>query len=175
MGGIAVWITGLPGSGKSSIADALKEKHPEFIVLRMDEVRKIVTPEPTYSDTERDIVYRCLVLLATNLTEAGHNVIIDATGNLRKWRELARSFIQGFIEVYLKCDIAECRKREARRQDPRGAPRGIYEKGESGWPVPGLSAPYEEPISPEIIIEAESTSVEDAANIISEHVKKMLL
>ncbi len=174
MSGIAVWITGLPGSGKSSIADALKERHPEFIVLRMDEVRKIVTPEPAYSDTERDIVYRCLVLLATNLTQAGHNVIIDATGNLRKWRELARSVIHIFVEVYLKCDMAECVKREALRQDPRGAPRDIYKKGESGWPVPGLNAPYEEPISPEIIIETTRTSVEAAANIVSEHIRKLL-
>lgn len=174
MSGIAVWITGLPGSGKSSITDALKERHPEFIVLRMDEVRKIITPNPTYSDAERDIVYRCLVLLATNLTEAGHNVIIDATGNLRKWRELARSVIHSLVEVYLKCDIEECRKREARRQDSRGAPRDIYKKGESGWPVPGMNVPYEEPISPEIIIETSSTSVEAATNIISEHIKKLL-
>ncbi len=174
MSGIAVWITGLPGSGKSSITDALKVRHPDFIVLRMDEVRKIVTPEPTYSDTERDIVYRCLVLLAINLTQAGHNVIIDATGNMRKWRELARSVIHIFVEVYLKCDIAECRKRETLRQDPRGAPRDIYKKGEHGWPVPGLNAPYEEPISPEIIIETTSTSVETAANIVSEYIEKLL-
>ncbi|HDY70131.1 MAG TPA: adenylyl-sulfate kinase, partial [Nitrospirae bacterium] len=44
-----VWITGLPGSGKSSIAEALKGRHPGFVILRMDEMRKIVTPEPTYN------------------------------------------------------------------------------------------------------------------------------
>jgi len=46
MSGMAVWITGLPGSGKSTIADALKESHPDFVVLRMDDLRKTVTPEP---------------------------------------------------------------------------------------------------------------------------------
>ncbi len=175
MSGIAVWITGLPGSGKSSITDALKEKLPDFIVLRMDEVRRIVTPEPSYSDAERDIVYRCLVLLAKNLTEAGHNVIIDATGNLKKWRELARSVIRCFVEIYLKCDIEECRRREAKRQDLRGAPRDIYKKGEAGWPVPGVNVPYEEPVRPEIVIETQSTSVEAATYIISDYIRKNAL
>lgn len=173
MGGIAVWITGLPGSGKSSIADALKERHPGFVVLRMDELRKIVTPKPSYSDEERDTVYRCLVFLAKELTGLGHNVLIDATGNLRKWRELARSLIPGYVEVYLECPIDECRKRELKRRDTRSAPKDIYKKGEAGWPVPGLNAPYEEPVSPEIVIDAERTSVEDEVDKISDYIKNM--
>lgn len=174
MNGIAVWITGLPGSGKSSIADALKERHPDFVVLRMDDLRKIVTPEPSYSEEERDIVYRCLVFLSRQLTELGHNVIIDATGNLRKWRELARYLISGYVEVYLKCALEECRKRELQRHVTRGAPRDIYKKGSEGWPVPGINVPYEEPVSPEIVIDAESTSVDDAADIVSTYIKKKL-
>jgi adenylylsulfate kinase len=139
----------------------------------MDELRKIVTPEPSYSDEERDLVYRCIVFLAKKLTDLGHNVIIDATGNLRKWRELARSVIPGYIEVYLKCDIEECRKREIQRQDTRSAPRDIYKKGETGWPVPGVNAPYEEPVSPEIVIDVERTSIEDGADKISDYIKNM--
>ncbi len=173
MGGIAVWITGLPGSGKSSIADALRGALSGFVVLRMDELRKIVTPRPSYSDEERDIVYRSLIFLAKELTDLGHDVIIDATGNLRKWRELARSLIPGYVEVYLECSIDECRKRELQRRDTRGAPRDIYKKGEAGWPVPGVNVPYEEPVHPEIIIRAERTSVEDAANKISDYITNM--
>jgi adenylylsulfate kinase len=135
-------------------------------------LRKIVTPEPSYSDAERSLVYRSLVYLAEKLTEFGHNVIIDATGNLREWRELARSVIPGYVEVYLKCDIEECRKREIHRQDTRSAPRDIYKKGETGWPVPGVNAPYEEPVTPEIVIDAEKVSAKEAANLIDDFLKK---
>ncbi|MGE5301395.1 MAG: adenylyl-sulfate kinase [Acidobacteriota bacterium] len=171
MGGLAIWITGLPGSGKSTIADALRKRHPEFIILRMDDIRKIVTPEPSYSDEERDIVYRCLVFVAQELTGLGHSVIIDATGNLRKWRELARDLIPGYIEVYLKCSVEECRKRETLRRDTHSAPRDIYAKGEKGWPVPGVNAPYEEPMSPEVVIDVEAVSVEDAVEEIGSLLK----
>ena len=173
MGGMVVWITGLPGSGKSSVADSVKKKLDTFILLRMDDLRRIVTPDPSYSNEERNIVYRSLVYLAKNLAEVGHDVIIDATGNLREWREFARSVIPRYSEVYLKCDIEECRRREMTRQDRRSAPTGIYKKGEQGWPVPGVNVPYEEPLTPEIVIETGSTSVETAADIIIDYIKSI--
>ena len=168
MSGTALWITGLPGSGKSSVADEIKRIHPDFIILRMDEFREIVTPEPSYSDAERDIVYRSLVFMAKELTGAGHNVIIDATGNLRKWRELARRLIHNYIEVYLKCPLELCVSREKRRKDTHGAPKDIYQKGGSGWPVPGVNAPYEEPVNPEVAIESDLASVKEAAEAITD-------
>jgi len=115
MSGIAIWITGLPGSGKSSVAEEFVKVHPEFMILRMDAFRKFVTPEPTYSETERDLVYRALVYFAKILTHIGHNVIIDATGNRRIWRELARKEISRFIEVYLRCPQEICIDREKKR------------------------------------------------------------
>ena len=163
---MAVWITGLPGSGKSTIADALKSSHPDFVVLRMDELRKTVTPAPDYSDPEREIVYRSLVYFAAKLTELGHNVIIDATGNMRRWRELARRLIPRYAEVYLKCQLAECMSREQQRQESRGAPGDIYKKGEKGWPVPGVNAPYEDPLDPDIIIDTGKTAVREAVELI---------
>jgi adenylylsulfate kinase len=166
MGGMAIWITGLPGSGKSTIADALQASHPDFVVLRMDDLRKTVTPEPDYSDQEREIVYRSLVYCATRLTELGHNVIIDATGNMRRWRELARKLVPRYAEVYLKCPIAECMAREQQRRQSHGAPRDIYRKGEKGWPVPGVNAPYEEPLAPDIIIDTGKTTVREAVELI---------
>jgi adenylylsulfate kinase len=141
-----------------------------FIILRMDELRKVVTPEPTYSDPERDIVYRSLVFLAKTLTELGHNVIIDATGNLRKWRELARELIPGYAEVYLKCPIELCIQREQERVETREAPKDIYRKGSAGWPVPGTVVPYEEPLNPEVVIEVDKASLEE----IAERIEKII-
>ena len=171
MCGIALWITGLPGSGKSTIAEAVKQKHPDFVILRMDDLRKVVTPKPTYSEEERDMVYRSLVYFARTLSDLGHDVIIDATGNLRKWRDLARDLIPLFIEVYLKCSLDECGKREEQRIETHGAPTAIYQKGKEGWPVPGVTVPYEEPLSPEITIDTEQMQVEHAAACILDFLK----
>ncbi|RJQ49464.1 MAG: adenylyl-sulfate kinase [Nitrospiraceae bacterium] len=158
-----IWITGLPGSGKSTIASALKERIDEAVILRLDDLRKIVTPEPTYSDVERDHVYRSLVYMAKTLYELGHTVIIDATGNKKLWRELARSLIPEFFEIYLKCPLAVCRERERTRFDTHSAPKGIYEKGKTGAPVPGVNVQYEEPEHPELIIDTEKESPKEAA------------
>jgi adenylylsulfate kinase len=170
MAGRALWITGLPGSGKSTIADAIKALNPDFIILRMDELRKTVTPEPTYSDAERDIVYRSLVFLAKKLTALGHDVIIDATGNMRKWRALARKLMPLYTEIYLKCSLETCINRESKRRKTRGAPRKIYKKGKKGWPVPGMNAPYEEPLKPDIIIHTDQLTVREAVELIREKI-----
>ncbi len=162
MGNVVIWITGLPGSGKSTVADGLVKDFPDFVVLRMDKLREIMTPEPSYADSERDMVYRAIVYMAKTLFELGHNVIIDATGNMRKWRELARQLIPGFAEIYLKCSLDICAGREASRKDSRGAPRDIYKKGDAGWPVPGLHAPYEEPLNPELVLDTDRMSLEEA-------------
>jgi adenylylsulfate kinase len=173
MRGFAIWITGLPGSGKSTFADELKKTHPEFVVLRMDEFRKTVTPEPTYSESEREIVYRAIVYVAGKLTELGHNVVIDATGNLRRWREFARRVIPRFAEVYLKCPIELCVRREQQRLETHEAPKDIYKKGASGWPVPGMAAPYEEPLSPEVVIDTGKTSLRDGMLVIEGAIEKL--
>ena len=174
LSGIALWITGLPGSGKSTVADALKKARPEFIILRMDEIRKVVTPEPTYSDSEREIVYRALVFLAKKLTELGHHVIIDATGNLRKWRELARGIISKYIEVYLRCPLKLCIAREIQRFETHDAPKDIYKKGAEGSPVPGMVVPYEEPLNPEVILDTDKTSLEDSVETIEREIARFI-
>lgn len=171
--GIAIWITGLPGSGKSTIADEIKKLYPRFIILRMDEFRKIVTPKPTYSDEERDIVYRSLVCLAKILTDNGHDIIIDATGNLRKWRTLARKIISEYYEIYLKCPIEICMEREQKRFKTRKAPKGIYKKGAKGWPVPGMSAPYQIPQRPDITVETDRLSTKESVLIIDSFLKNL--
>ena len=158
-----LWITGLPGCGKSTVAFKVKELLPDAAVLQMDDLRKIVTPDPTYSDEEREHVYRALVYTAKTLYDAGQNVIIDATGNRRSWRQLARQLIPAYMEVYLECPVELCIQREKTRVDTHAAPKNIYEKGKAGWPVPGIKVPYEVPEKPELIIDAEKEPPEEAA------------
>jgi adenylylsulfate kinase len=158
----AAWVTGLPGSGKSTIARAaaaeLRARGVPVSVLELDVVRKILTPAPTYTDVERDAVYRMLVYLARLLTEAGAPVIIDATAHRRQWRDLARATLGTFAEVQLVCPLPVCQERERTR--PLGhAPRGVYAAaGRPAATVPGVDVPYEPALSAELTID---TSVED--------------
>lgn len=162
MSSFVIWLTGLPGSGKSTVADAFLKRHPEWILLRMDELRRFITPEPTYSEEERELLYRAIVYMAREFYRKGISVVIDATANRRRWRDLARQEIKDFIEVYLKCPLEVCVERESKRKEFHGAPKDIYEKGKAGWPVPGVTVPYEEPLNPEIIIDTEKITPEEA-------------
>lgn len=170
---VAVWITGIPGSGKSTVAQGFKKRHPGFVVLRMDELRKVATPRPTYSEAEREILYRGLVYMAECLCLLGHDVLIDATGNLRRWRELARARIKPFAEVYLRCPLPVAIERERSRKRPHAAPRGIYGKAAHGWPVPGVSAPYQKPLRPELAIDTDKTSPDEAVKMLEGLVRKL--
>ena len=176
--GWCVWITGLPGSGKSVVAKALQEKlrrhNIDLQILSSDALRKAVTPEPTYTDEERDMFYGALVLVAKHLWENGIKVIIDATGNRRRYRENARRNIPRFIEAYLKCPLKVCVERESKRGKTFQAPRDIYRRALKGEAkaVPGLGAPYEEPLHPEVVVDSEKLSPEECAQEIYETVAK---
>jgi len=128
--GWCVWVTGLPGSGKSVVSEALlkllKKEGIGAQLLSSDALRKVLTPKPSYSLRERDIVYATLVYVAKLLTQNGVNVVIDATGNLRRYRENARRGIPNFIEAYLECPLKVCMEREAKRGKTYYAPKQIY-------------------------------------------------
>ena len=134
--GWCVWVTGLPGSGKSVVSEALlrllDQEGIHAQLLSVDALRKVLTPKPSYSLEERDTVYATLVYFAELLTENGVNVVIDATGNLRRFRDDARKRIPKFIEVYLECPMEACMDREARRGKTHLAPRKIYSRGPEG-------------------------------------------
>jgi len=163
----AIWITGLPASGKSVLARAaaaeLRAGGDAVVVLELDEIRKFLTPSPTYTDSERDVVYRALVYMAAALTTSGTPVIIDATAHRRAWRDLARRLIPRFAEVQLVCPLDVCRERERQRAGGH-APRGIYARaGRPGALVPGVDVPYEPALRPELAVdtrlEAPATAV----------------
>jgi adenylylsulfate kinase len=180
--GWCVWLTGLPGSGKSTIANLLmqelKMKNIHAHLVSIDMLRRAVTPKPSYSEEERDMVYAALEFAARQLTENGINVIIDATGNRRRYRDRAREQIPKFVEIYLRCPIDLCIQRETRRRDTRFAPKQIYKKGIAGKSktVPGVNVPYEEPTRPELIIDTDKQilekSVQKILNVLSQLYEK---
>jgi adenylylsulfate kinase len=160
----AIWVTGRPGSGKSTLARAaaarLAEHDEPVVVLELDQVRRVLTPTPSYSDAEREIVYRALVFMAGALTEAGVPVLIDATAHRRAWREMARASIPRFAEVQIDCplDVAQARERT---RTVGHAPPAIYAgAGHPGATVPGVNVPYERAESPELVVD---TSVDGTA------------
>ncbi|OPY26476.1 MAG: putative adenylyl-sulfate kinase [Methanocella sp. PtaU1.Bin125] len=125
-------------------------------MLELDEIRKVLTPRPQYTEQERSIVYAALTYMAKLLVDEGVNVIIDATGNLRRYRDNAHVLIGDFGEIYIKCPLEVCMARESGRK-AQFAPRGIYKKGKTGRSatVPGLNVPYEEPLKPIAIIDCQ--------------------
>lgn len=177
-GGWCVWVTGLPGSGKSVIAQALlrelKKIGVHAQIVSSDMLRKVVTPKPTYSERERDMVYAAIVFVAKLLTQNGVNVIIDATANRQRYRDKARKEIPRFMEAYVRCPLEVCMKREAERGKTFYAPKGIYKKAFTGKSatVPGIGVPYEEPSNPEVTVDSNKLSPGQCAQRVLEVIKK---
>lgn|SRR5574341_126299 len=161
--GFAVWITGLPASGKSSITRELvrrlKERGVASTVLESDEMRAILTPQPTYSAEERDRFYGMLARIGELIVRGGGNAIFDATANSRAYRDHARSLIPKFIEVFVDCPLEVCRMRD---------PKGIYARALSGAAssVPGIQAAYEPPLHPEVSLDCQTSPARAADAII---------
>ena len=156
----AVWITGLPASGKSTVAaklvNQLLDRGVDVALLESDELRKIFTPHPRYDPDERDMFYRQMVYVGVLLTQHGVPVIFDATANRRLYRCWARQQIPKFVEAYVECPLATCIARD---------PKGIYRRAREGKAetVPGLQAAYEAPEKPEIMLHGDRDSPEDEA------------
>ncbi len=168
----AVWFTGLPGSGKTAIASRVKallsKKGIDVKILQLDEIRRVLTPEPKYTDDERDIVYSSLGYMAKLLVENGVNVFIDATANRRKYRDAARKMIPHFAEVFVRCSLPVCIEREARRKAVF-SPKRIYEKSARiGANVPGVNVPYEEPLNPEIVVDTDKMKPDESARKVAD-------
>jgi len=164
--GWVVWLTGIPGSGKSSVARVIARRTGADL-LSMDEVRRVITPRPTYSKEERDMAYSALAYMAHLLASRGHDVVVDGTANRRCYRALARSLVGRFAEVYVKCPPEVAMAREGRRGT------GIYRKARRGRaPVPGLTAVYEPPRRPEVTVDTEHLTPEEGAQRVITFLRK---
>jgi len=156
----AVWITGLPASGKSTVTAALAQElarlNVHFAVLESDALRKLLPTASTYDERDREYFYGSLAFIGQVLTEHGISVIFDATANKRSYRDYARQRIQHLLEVFVDCPLDVCVKRD---------PKGIYRMAREGKAshVPGVQAAYDRPEKPEIVIRGDHDNPEDAA------------
>jgi len=171
------WFTGLPGCGKTTIAQGVRaillEKKIDVKILQLDEIRRVITPHPGYTEEERDIVYASLAYMAKLLHESGVNVIVDATANRRRYRDLARSLVPNFAEVYIRAPIDVCMSRERERK-AQFAPKEIYKKAaQEKALVPGVNVSYEEPIAPEIEVDTTAMTPDQSARFIAEKLAKL--
>ena len=167
----AIWITGLPGSGKSTIAKELV-KNIDADILRLDEFRKELIPDPKFTDKEREFVY-------TKLTEKGSklskrkNIIFDATDNLNIGRKIAKQTIKKFFVIQIECSIEICKEREQKRKDNAGV-QNIYDRArKKEIKLPGFNDTYIKEEGPLITINSEKLKPVEAAELIYKKIRNI--
>ncbi|GAB6039081.1 adenylyl-sulfate kinase [Fundidesulfovibrio butyratiphilus] len=170
--GGAVWFTGLPGSGKSTlarcVAEALRKRGVDLMLLEMDARRHAYCPHPTYDEAERDRAYGLFVREAVEWARLGKLVLMDASAPKLAMRALARGMLERFFEVHLRCPVRTAMERESSR--PQGVVMaGLYAKAirrkmtgeqfEGLGQVVGVDVPFEEDPRAELTLDAGSMSV----------------
>ncbi len=159
--GVTIWFTGLPCSGKSTIADVVAErlrgKGTKAERLDGDIIRKHLWKELGFSKEDRDENIRRAAFLAKLLTRNGIAVLTSFISPYRELRDNARQEIGNFVEVYVKCPVEVCIQRDT---------RGMYKKALAGEikNFTGISDPYEEPLSPEVVIESDKETLEESVS-----------
>lgn len=156
-----VWFTGLPASGKSTIAHRVeKELFKQGIhtyVLDGDNVRHGLNSNLGFSREDRRENLRRIVELSKLMMDAGLIVLAAFISPYREDREFVRSRFNGdnFLEIYVKCPLEECEKRD---------PKGNYRKARAGIikEYTGISSPYEEPENPDLVIDTEELNLESS-------------
>lgn len=160
-----IWLTGLSGAGKSTIADQLEKalyaKGKHTYTLDGDNIRSHLNSDLGFSEEDRLENIRRISEVARLMFDAGLIVIVACISPYTREREFARSlFSHGkFIEVYVNTPLLICEQRDL---------KGLYAKARSGQLLnfTGVNAPYEVPQKPELTISSDSTSADDAAQII---------
>jgi len=167
---VVLWFTGLSGSGKSTIATELqkkllKQKHVVYI-LDGDNVRHGLNTDLGFSPEDRKENIRRVGEVAKLFVDAGLIVIVSLVSPYKEYRQDVRKNLgNDYIEVYVKCGLAECEKRDT---------KGLYKKVRAGEikDFTGVDAPYEEPENPEVVIDTEKNTVEKSVDIVYGYLKK---
>ena len=169
-----IWLTGRPGSGKTTIARIVKQKLEvqgyTVELLDGDEVRRELSPELGFSKDDRERHARRITYIGKLLSRSGIIPIVSLISPYRDFRNLAKEEINSnigskFIEVYVKCSLNTCISRD---------PKGLYKKALSGEikDLTGLQSPYEEPLNPEVVVDTDYESVQESAEKIISWINK---
>ena len=165
--GFVIWLTGLPGSGKTTIAQKLlkelKQRNLKVELFDGDEVRRNLSKGLGFSKEDRDTHNKRIIYVCKLLTRNSVNAIVSLISPYRSTRAYARQNLPKFVETYLKCSIEECIKRD---------PKGLYKKALAGeiTNMTGIQDPYEEPQNPELTLDTENDS---SNNNLSKTIKKL--
>jgi len=157
--GVTVWFTGLPCSGKTTVADGVAEKlrGQGYKVERLDGdiVRRSLTSDLGFSKEDRDENIKRVTFVAKLLTRNGVIVLATFVSPYVERRRKSREEIGEFMEVYVRCSIEECMKRDV---------KGMYRKAMAGeiTGFTGVDDPYEEPPSPELVLDTDKETVEES-------------
>jgi adenylylsulfate kinase len=152
-------MTGLPCSGKSTIAKALKARIPALVILDGDVLREWFSPKD-FSREGRNEHNRKVAHLARFILDQGLPVCVALISPYKENRETARKIIgDKFMEVYVKCSLGTCETRDV---------KGMYKLAREGKisNFTGLSDPYEPPDKPDITVDTENSTTEECVNLI---------
>jgi len=168
--GFTLWFTGLSGSGKSALADAvaedLKKKGMKVERLDGDIVRKSLTKDLGFTEEDRNMNIERVTFVAKLLTRNGVAVLASFISPYNKIRAYSRKEIGDYILVYVKCSLEVCEERD---------PKGMYAKARAGEikNFTGVDHPFEEPNNPDIIVETDKNTIEESRRIILEALDEM--
>lgn len=159
-----LWFTGLSGSGKSTVAERVTERLAERNVrveyLDGDEIRRLF-PATGFTRPERDAHIKRVGYLASRLEHHGITVVASLVSPYAESRAFVRALCRNFIEIYVATPLAECERRD---------PKGLYAKARRGEIAhfTGIDDPYEPPVDPELILDTEVSSIEEAVDRVIE-------
>ena len=162
-----IWMTGLPCSGKTTIAKKLLEYIPNLAILDGDEMRELLSPNEDFSRSGIINHNKKVANIAKLLLDHDVSACVSKISPFVENRDDARQILMdhNFLEVYVKCSIDSCVKRDV---------RGMYKKARSGKlsNFIGIHVTYEPPINPELVVDTENSTIDDSVQKILDWIEK---